>query len=107
VRLGLIPVPVYPPAGSGFQAALQKTEFIARDCEAAAVLTTRSFYWSMRLNETRTAVARWSFSRSHVSRLPWIVSTEAEVGTRAAVEDAHSDVLFLQYTSGSTTAPKA
>ena len=105
VRLGLIPVPVYPPAGRGFQGALAKTDFIARDCGASAVLTERSYYWSMRLHETRNAVATLSFKRSHVSRLKWIVTSDAP-RTRASIGDTHSDVLFLQYTSGSTTEPK-
>ena len=67
VHLGLIPVPVYPPTGNGFRAALAKTEFIARDCGASAVLTERSYHWSMRLNETRNAIATMSFRRSYVS----------------------------------------
>ena len=106
VRLGLIPVPVYPPTSHGFQAALDKTDFIARDCQAAAVLTDRSFYWSMKLNETRNTVATLSLKRSKVSRLTWIVSTDADKGARADFAEAHSDVLFLQYTSGSTSDPK-
>lgn len=106
VRLGLIPVPVYPPTGHGFQTALGKTDFIARDCEAAAVLTERSYYWSMKLNETRNRVATLSFKRANVSRLEWIVSTDATRGVRADFSDRHSDVLFLQYTSGSTSEPK-
>lgn len=106
VRLGLVPVPVYPPTSHGFQAALAKTDFIARDCEAAAVLTTRAYYWSMKLNETRHSVASLSFSRPHVSKLRWIVTTDADQGTRADFSDAHSDVLFLQYTSGSTSDPR-
>lgn len=106
VRLGLIPVPVYPPAGSGFQAALAKTDFIARDCDAAAVLTDRSYYWSMRLNEMRHRVTSLSLKRSAATRLDWIVSNDAPVGTRADFADAHSPILFLQYTSGSTSEPK-
>ncbi len=50
VQLGIIPVPVYPPTANGFQSALYKMTFIAKDCEAAAVLTSRTFYWSMKLN---------------------------------------------------------
>ncbi len=106
VRLGLIPVPVYPPTSHGFQAALAKTDFIARDCQAAAVLTARSYYWSMKLNETRNSVATLSLKRSAVSKLKWIVTTDADQGVRADFSDAHSDVLFLQYTSGSTSDPK-
>lgn len=106
VRLGLIPVPVYPPTGHGFQAAFEKADFIARDCEAAAVLTERSYYWSMKLNETRSSVTTLSFKRPNVSRLKWIVSTDAATGVRADFSDAHSEVLFLQYTSGSTSEPK-
>lgn len=106
VRLGLIPVPVYPPTSHGFQAALDRMDFIARDCGAVAVLTARSYYWSMKLNETRNSVAKLSFGRSHVSRLKWIISTDAGKGARADVVEAHSDVLFLQYTSGSTREPR-
>ncbi len=106
VRLGLVPVPVYPPAANGFRAALAKMEFIARDCGAAAVLTDRTYYWSMRVNDTRHRVATLSLRRSSVSRLPWIVTTEAERGSRGAIDDVHSPLLFLQYTSGSTSEPK-
>jgi acyl-CoA synthetase (AMP-forming)/AMP-acid ligase II len=106
VRLGLIPVPVYPPTSQGFQAARDKTDFIARDCQAAAVLTSRAYYWSMKLNETRLNVATLSITRGYVSTLPWIISTDADQGARANFAEVHSNLLFLQYTSGSTSEPK-
>ena len=106
VRMGLIPVPVYPPAGSGFQAALAKMDYIAHDCGAAAVLTDRAYYWSMRLNATRHRVATLSLRRSPTTRLAWIITTDAERDSRETIQDVHSPLLFLQYTSGSTTDPK-
>ena len=42
VRAGLIPVPVYPPSSRGFQSALYKMVHIAKDCQAAGILTSRT-----------------------------------------------------------------
>ena len=43
VRAGLIPVPVYPPSSRGFQSALYKMVHIAKDCQAAGILTSRDY----------------------------------------------------------------
>ena len=43
VRAGLIPVPVYPPSSRGFQGALYKMVHIAKDCQAAGVLTSQDY----------------------------------------------------------------
>ncbi|SVB06431.1 uncharacterized protein METZ01_LOCUS159285, partial [marine metagenome] len=106
VRLGLIPVPVYPPTGRGFQGALAKLNFIAKDCSASAVLTERSFFWSMKLSQARNQGAAFSSRRSPLTKMKWIVSNEAEKNVSTTVLEAHSDILFLQYTSGSTSNPK-
>ncbi|MEZ4461966.1 MAG: thioester reductase domain-containing protein [bacterium] len=106
VRLGLIPVPVHPPSGQGFKASLFKMNFIARDCEPSAVLTDRSYYWSMQLNQTRHRVSTLSLKRDYTSKLTWIVSTNADKGAQVDFPQAHSDIVFLQYTSGSTNDPK-
>lgn len=105
-RLGLIPVPVYPPSSHGFAAALHKMNFIARDCAAAAVLTDRSYYWSLKLHRTRAALASFSLKRDYTSRLKWVVTDDADASGPEAFPEAHSDILFLQYTSGSTNDPK-
>jgi acyl-CoA synthetase (AMP-forming)/AMP-acid ligase II len=106
VRLGLIPVPVYPPSSHGFTAALYKMDFIARDCRAAAVLTDRSYFWSFKLHRARTKIATLSLKRDYTSRLQWIVTDEAEPFASTGFPEAHSEILFLQYTSGSTNDPK-
>ena len=106
VRLGLIPVPVYPPTGRGFQGALAKLNFIAKDCSASAVLTERSFFWSIKLSQARNQGAAFSSRRSPLTKMEWIISNEAEKNVSTTVLEAHSDILFLQYTSGSTSNPK-
>ena len=60
----------------------------------------RSYYWSMKLNQTRNRAATLSFKRDYLSTLKWIISTDADTGARADFSEGHSDVLFLQYTSG-------
>ena len=105
-RLGLIPVPAYPPAGRGFQAALAKLDFIARDCDASAVLTERSCFWSMKLSQARNQEATFASRGNPFARMQWIVSNDAEKNVSATVSEVHSDILFLQYTSGSTSNPK-
>lgn len=105
VRLGLIPVPVYPPSAHGFQSALYKMTFIANDCGAAAILTSNAYYWSMKLNLTRNKTV-FSFKSDFINDLKWIVSDDADATSSSGFCEAHSDILFLQYTSGSTNDPK-
>ena len=47
VRAGLIPVPVYPPSSRSFQSALYKMVHIAKDCNAAAILTNQDQHASL------------------------------------------------------------
>jgi len=98
VRLGLIPVPVYPPSARGLEASVQKMNFIAQDSGAKAVITDRSCYWSYKVNLSR--------HKSAVSDLLWIVSDDAPTGSSIILSQALNDTLFLQYTSGSTSDPK-
>ncbi len=50
VRAGLIPVPVYPPGSRGFQSALYKMVHIAKDCQAAGILTSNDYRASLKTN---------------------------------------------------------
>src|SRR5271170_2196547 len=56
VRAGLIPVPVYPPGSRGFQSALYKMVHIAKDCQAAGILTSSGYRASLKTNLTRSGV---------------------------------------------------
>lgn len=106
VRAGLIPVPVYPPGSRGFQSALYKMVHIAKDCQAAGILTSKDYHSSLKTNLARSGVSTSGVDVDYISGLPWIVTEEF----RHVVSDvrlfAPSKTLFLQYTSGSTMEPK-
>jgi thioester reductase-like protein len=107
VRAGLIPVPVYPPSSRGFQSALYKMVHIARDCQAAGILTSREYHASLKTNLARSGVAASVVDVDYISALPWI-PTEDFVDADPTLPPARptSNILFLQYTSGSTMEPK-
>jgi len=105
VRAGLIPVPVYPPGSRGFQSALYKMVHIAKDCQAAGILTSKDYHASLKTNLARSGVAASGVDVDYISSLPWIV-TEGFVDAVADESFESSKILFLQYTSGSTMDPK-
>src|SRR5580692_12537471 len=105
-RAGLIPVPVYPPNSRGFQSALYKTVHIAKDCQAAGILTSRDYHASLKTNLARSGVSASGVDVDYISSLPWIPTEDFvnAISDRPAVDP--SKILFLQYTSGSTMEPK-
>ncbi len=106
VRAGLIPVPVYPPSSRGFQSALYKMVHIAKDCQAAGVLTSTDYHASLKTNLTRSGVAASGVDVDYISGLPWIVTEQFldPISDECFADPAK--ILFLQYTSGSTMEPK-
>src|SRR5580700_3821376 len=106
VRAGLIPVPVYPPSSRGFQSALYKMVHIAKDCQAAGILTSRGYHASLKTNLARSGVSACGVDVDYISGLPWIATEDFvdAISGRPAVDP--SKILFLQYTSGSTMEPK-
>jgi thioester reductase-like protein len=106
VRAGLIPVPVYPPSSRGFQSALYKMVHIARDCQATGILTSRDYQASLKTNLARNGVSTSGVDVDYISGLPWIATEEFVDATGGLRQIAASEILFLQYTSGSTMEPK-
>jgi thioester reductase-like protein len=105
-RAGLIPVPVYPPSSRGFQSALYKMVHIAKDCQAAGVLTSKDYHASLKTNLTRSGVSASGVDVDYISGLPWIVTEDFvdPISDESFFDPAK--ILFLQYTSGSTMEPK-
>src|ERR1039457_3040468 len=101
VRAGLIPVPVYPPSPRGFQSALYKMVHIAKDCQAAGVLTSKDYHASLKTNLTRSGVSASGFDVDYISGLPWIVTEDFLDLISDETFNGASNLLFLQYTSGS------
>ncbi|MCC9711442.1 AMP-binding protein [Streptomyces sp. MNU76] len=98
----IIGVPLYVPQ----HRTASTVEAIARDCQAAAVLTTE-----------RGASRKSLFGEdTRVANLPWLVTDASpddvtrparDVTCASAFDDVAPDtVAYLQYTSGSTSAPK-
>jgi thioester reductase-like protein len=106
VRAGLIPVPVYPPSSRGFQSALYKMVHIAKDCQAAGILTSRDYHASLKTNLARSGVASSGVDVDYISALPWIPTEEFVETIADRPTSSPQEILFLQYTSGSTMEPK-
>src|SRR6202522_1875600 len=106
VRAGLIPVPVYPPSSRGFQSALYKMVHIAKDCQAAGILTSRDYHASLKTNLARSGVSTSGVDVDYISGLPWIATEDFVDTIPFDLSIDSSKILFLQYTSGSTMEPK-
>src|SRR5579862_9700209 len=115
VRAGLIPVPVYPPSSRGFQSSLYKMVHIAKDCQAAGILTSKDYLGSLKTTLARSGVSSCGVDADYISSLRWIVTEDFvdkisdetfNGGSNGARTNGTSKILFLQYTSGSTRDPK-
>src|SRR6201987_702364 len=106
VRAGLIPVPVYPPSSRDFQSSLYKMVHIAKDCQAAGILTSKDYLGSLKNNLARSGVSASGVDADYISGLPWIVTEDFVDRISDETFNGASRILFLQYTSGSTREPK-
>jgi len=106
VRAGFIPVPVYPPTAYGFQAAVYKMKDIAMDCSAKAVLTTKQYHWSYKFNTIKKNVRSLNWDSNPLNKLKWLVTENFKQPLNNVAMDCSEELLFIQYTSGSTSKPK-
>src|SRR5580700_6584631 len=97
VRAGLIPVPVYPPSSRGLQGALYKMVHIAKDCQAAGILTSKDYLGSLKSNLARSGVSASGVDVDYVSGLRWVVTEDFVDTVSDETFNGASRILFLQY----------
>lgn len=88
-RIGVIPVPVYPPALTTHERRSAKLAFIIDDCQPTIALTSSH-----------------GLHHSDLFGLRCVATDHVNGKSRETLNDNTDSILFLQYTSGSTSDPK-
>ena len=102
LKAGIVAVPLSAPDTSRLKRALPRLAAVVADAEASVVLTTAEIRHSLasHLAEiAETAHLQW-FNTDEMNALDW--QPTRDIGW----EPSADDIAFLQYTSGSTSAPK-
>ncbi|MDP2313674.1 MAG: AMP-binding protein, partial [Pseudomonadota bacterium] len=108
---GLIPVPVAPPHPMEPGAELARFAAMVASCGAGVALTDQRWLRARRLGQARDAVvglvrATFSGGRASWPELTWHATESLRGGPAPVFEQCADDVALLQYTSGSTAAPR-
>jgi len=106
VRAGLIPVPVAPPNTHSSRSDLRRMEHIARDCGATAVLTDTHCRNLVKSGMANCDAPNSNGGADYVTGLDWIDTELLVESCGHGYSAPPTDILFLQYTSGSTSNPK-
>jgi thioester reductase-like protein len=102
VRIGAIPVPAPPPSQAKQHAGWGRLAHIARHAGATHVLATADV--AARVTNGQAKAEDASLAAALAS-LRWI-ATDAMQGESDSFDQRPSEILFVQYTSGSTNAPR-
>src|SRR5215470_10300690 len=97
---GVVAVPAPAPHGGRLQRALPRLRALVSDAEASVVLTTRPVI---------SAMSGVGDAFPDLARLAWVATEEIPDEAAASWRDVGTrpeDLAFLQYTSGSTSAPR-
>jgi acyl-CoA synthetase (AMP-forming)/AMP-acid ligase II len=97
---GVVAVPAPAPHGGQLHRALPRLRAMVSDAEAGVVLTTR---------QVISAVSAAGDAFPELARLAWVATEEIPDEVAASWRDVGirpEDLAFLQYTSGSTSAPR-
>jgi len=100
VYAGIIAVPLPPPDPRRAQRALARLRTVAADAEPVLALTTLTVLTSIQALIRQTP---------ELASLTWIATDEIEIGEADGWQEragSGDELAYLQYTSGSTSAPK-
>ncbi len=107
LNAGVIPVPVYPPNPLTLAKDLTGFTHMADNCGARVVLTNRAYALGRKVGSVRSFIkgARARWPRSLIWHTTDTIETGAFAGA-AGPAPSPDEVALLQYTSGSTSAPR-
>jgi thioester reductase-like protein len=104
-RIGAIPVPVSPPRSWGSDRGTSRLESVLRDSGATVVLTDSRILESRRAGLTTPERSAGECTLT-AEIIRWIATDQVSGVVSGGVRDDPGEILFLQYTSGSTGVPK-
>ena len=104
--LGVVAVPAAAPLPSAPVAGLLKLSYMARDCQADVVLTTSEVHQTIHFLLAHLEDVSPQHADFELPPLRWVTTDDTRGFGGAPVAEAPRPLLFLQYTSGSTSDPK-